>query len=70
MPDGEVLFEFVRIGAHMRCAAFDVETGTEVIVVGPAQANRYQLERLALAKLRRKLAEATPPPPPSPGKFA
>lgn len=70
MAEDEVLFEFVRIGAHMRCAAFDVATGTEVFVVGPAQANRYQLERLALARLRRKLAEAAPPASPGPGKFA
>lgn len=60
---GEVLFEFVQIGQVMRVAAIDEVTGTEVFIVTPVKASRLQMERLALAKLRRKLGEPEPPPP-------
>ena len=33
---GEVLFEFRQLGAQMRVAAIDAETGTEVVVIAPA----------------------------------
>jgi len=58
MPNapGEVLFEFTRIGQQMRVAAIDVATQTEVVVIAPVSAARSQMQALALAKLRRKLA--------------
>jgi hypothetical protein len=54
---GEVLFEFVRIGMQMRVSAIDPKTGMEVVIVAPANAPRSQIEKVAMAKLRRKLAE-------------
>jgi hypothetical protein len=68
---GGVLFEFVQMGQVMRVAAIDEVTGTEVFVITPVVATRLQMERLALAKLRRKLGEpeANPPPRPS-GRYA
>lgn len=60
MP-GEVLFEFRQVGATVRVAALHPETGTEVVVVGPAHAARADLERLALRKLERALASRENP---------
>ena len=56
MADAEVYFEFVQVGQQMRVAAIDVATGIEVIVITPATANKYQMQTMALAKLRRRLA--------------
>jgi hypothetical protein len=51
----EVLFEFTAIGRVMRVAAIDAETGIEVVVMGPTHASRADLQKLALAKLRKRL---------------
>ena len=53
---GEVLFEYRQIGAQMRVAAIDARTGIEVVVIVPAVATPLQMQTLALAKLRKKLA--------------
>ena len=58
--DREVYFEFTVVGATVRVAAIDAQTGTEVIVMGPASASRADLERLALAKLKARLKSAGP----------
>jgi hypothetical protein len=55
-PDREVYFEFTPVGASVRVAAIDSVTGIETVVVGPASASAADLERLALAKLRARLA--------------
>lgn len=55
----EILFEFVQVGAQVRVAAVDAATGAEAVVMGPANAARVDLERLALRKLMRML-EAEP----------
>lgn len=70
MTDGEVYFEFVQLGQQMRVAAIDVATGTEVIVITPVSASKLQMQQVALAKLRKRLAESVRPPSPVPGKFA
>ena len=70
MAEGEVYFEFVQIGQQMRVAAIDATSGTEVIAIAPLTATRIQMQQLALAKLRRKLAESAPRPPSISGKFA
>jgi hypothetical protein len=73
MADGEVYFEFVQVGQQMRVAAIDAATGIEVIVITPVQANKYQMQQLALNKLRRRLADEAvkrPAPPAGPGKLA
>jgi hypothetical protein len=54
----EVLFEFTAIGAVMKVAAIDAATGIEVTVMGPVRAARADLQKLALAKLRRRLESA------------
>lgn len=56
MGDSEVYFEFVQVGQQMRVAAIDAATAIEVVVITPASATRAQMQQLALAKLRRKLA--------------
>ncbi|MBI3435744.1 MAG: serine hydroxymethyltransferase, partial [Proteobacteria bacterium] len=40
-------------------AAIDAASGTEVSIMGPANAPRQDLERLALAKLRRRMAASS-----------
>jgi uncharacterized protein DUF6898 len=54
---GEVYFEFTRVGASVKVVAIDGATGIEVAVVGPAAAAPSDLERLALAKLKARLAK-------------
>lgn len=61
MVDGDVYFEFVQMGQQMRVAAIDVATAIEVVVITPASATRSQMQQLALAKLRRKLAGQSAP---------
>jgi len=70
MGDGDILFEFVQMGQQMRVAAIDEATGTEVVVITPVNATRLQMQRLATAKLRRKLEQGRPAPSTSSGKFA
>jgi hypothetical protein len=69
-----VLFEFVQMGQVMRVAAIDEITGTEVIVITPLNATRLQMERVAMAKLRRKLesdqGDQPIDKPPNPGRYA
>ena len=53
----EVYFEFKQLGGQMRVAAIDATTGIEVIVITPTTASQIQMQNLALAKLRRRLAQ-------------
>lgn len=52
---GEVIVEFVRHGAFLKCSAVHVASGIEVSATGPAHEPR-ELERIAIAKLKRALA--------------
>ena len=52
----EVCFEFTTIGRTVKVSAIDVASGLEVSVVGPATASRADLQRLALQKLKTRLA--------------
>ena len=52
----QVLFEFTAVGAVMKIVAIDAETGIEVMVMGPSHASRADLQKLAMAKLKRRLA--------------
>ena len=54
---GEVFFEFTQLGQQMRVAAIDAATSTEVVIIAPLTASRLQVQNIALAKLKRKLAE-------------
>jgi hypothetical protein len=51
----EVLFEFTAVGPVTKVAAIDAATGIEVTVMGPSHASRADLQKLALAKLRKRL---------------
>jgi hypothetical protein len=64
MSEGEreVLFEFTAIGATVKVAAIDTVTGIEVVVIGPAHAARFDLQRLALAKLKARLERGNESP--------
>jgi hypothetical protein len=53
---GDVYFEFTVIGGSVKVVAIDAATGTEVSVVGPAGAAQSDLQRLALGKLKARLA--------------
>jgi len=55
-PPGEVYFEFTQIGSVVKVAAIDAATGVEVTVIGPAAASQSELQQLALAKLKARLA--------------
>ncbi|MFA6280439.1 MAG: hypothetical protein WC612_06585 [Bdellovibrionales bacterium] len=48
----EVLFEYTQIGAIMKVTAVDAQTGTEVVIQGPASMPQSVLQRTALTKLR------------------
>jgi hypothetical protein len=52
----DVYFEFTVVGSTVRVAAIDGQTGMEVVVMGPAAARKADLEKLALAKLKARLA--------------
>jgi hypothetical protein len=52
----EVYFEITLIGSTAKVAAIDGASGTEVCVFGPAHAAERELKRLAVAKLRTRLA--------------
>ena len=52
----EFYFEITLVGAHAKVAAIDGASGIEVMVLGPAHAAETELKRLAVAKLRARLA--------------
>lgn len=61
---GEVLFEFTQLGQQMRVAAIDAATSIEVVIIAPVTATRLQMQNVALAKLRRRLAQEADQPGP------
>ena len=68
---GEVYFELLRAPNALRLVAIDAATGTEVTVMGPVNASRDDLERIALRKLQRRIeSEQVTPPPTGRGKLA
>jgi hypothetical protein len=52
----DIYFEITLIGAVAKVAAIDSESGLEICVFGPAHAAEHELKRLAVAKLRARLA--------------
>jgi hypothetical protein len=60
-PNGEILFEFKRVGGTVKVTAFHTATLVEAVVVGPANAGEAQLKMLALRKLDYVLAKRQPP---------
>lgn len=64
----EVYFEFIAVGNVVRVTAICAVSGLEVHLVAPRTAGRGDLERLALAKLRARLAAERPAPLPGRGQ--
>ncbi|MGF1476501.1 MAG: hypothetical protein ACFB6S_13140 [Geminicoccaceae bacterium] len=64
--DGDaVLFEFVALGPITRVAAVDPVTGTEIWIGVPTGTRERDACRLALMKLRARIAGARPASSPS-----
>ena len=61
-PEGrtEVLFEMVQLGNVVRVTAIDPESGTEVVLVGPAQASPFTLKANAMRKLKAAIEKKKP----------
>lgn len=53
----QIYFEFQTLGAQVRVAAIDSETGIEVIIIAPKAASQLQMQTIAKAKLERRLAQ-------------
>lgn len=51
---GDVIVEFVRNGAYLKCSAIHVASGREVSALGHAS-DPKGVERVAIAKLKRVL---------------
>jgi hypothetical protein len=58
----EIYFEHISIGNAVKVTAIDSVTAIEVSIMGPATAAQADLERLALRKLRARLAREGFPP--------
>jgi hypothetical protein len=52
----EVYFEHTVVGHSVKVVAIDSLTAVEVSIVGPLSAAKLDLERLALQKLKARLA--------------
>ncbi|MEI9904353.1 MAG: hypothetical protein WDN06_10540 [Asticcacaulis sp.] len=53
---GEVYLELQRNGQYLKCTAIDAATAEEAVAVGPVS-DPEGVKRLAVMKLRNKLAE-------------
>lgn len=51
-PGEGYIVEFRRLGNSVKVSAIDPDTGTEVSIVGPANASRSELSRNAVNKLK------------------
>lgn len=68
---GEIYLECTFVGDCARVAAVDAATGTEVVVFGPVNASRADLELLAVRKLKKQMQDALKRPPDNrPGRLA
>ena len=56
MSDREIYVEIQPFGNSARVAAVDAATGEEVVFQVPVKTTRFEIDRLALAKLKWKLA--------------
>jgi hypothetical protein len=54
--ESTVYFEIIVIGDSARVAAVDAATGIEVTVIGPAKAPHAVLKKVALDKLKARMA--------------
>lgn len=54
--ESTVYFEHMIVGASAKVVAIDERTGIEVTVIGPARTPAADLKKLALAKLKARIA--------------
>lgn len=54
---GEIYLEFHPIGQQVKVTAIDAATGVEVSTFGPASAAQEDLTRVAVRKLKRRIAQ-------------
>jgi hypothetical protein len=60
-PSGrEIFIEIVTVGTYAKVSAIDSQTGIEVSITGPANADRNALESTAVAKLEYVLKKQAP----------
>jgi len=55
----EIFVEFIMQGAVVKVTAIESKTGTEVSIVGPANASRTALQEAAVRKLQYVLNKKT-----------
>jgi hypothetical protein len=58
MSDNRVYLEITEIAKVLRVAAVDAASGEEIVFQAPSHTPRAELERLAIAKLNRKLGRS------------
>ncbi len=54
---GEIYLEFHPIGSQVKVTAIDAATGVEVSTFGPASTAQEDLTRVAVRKLKRRIAQ-------------
>ena len=59
---GEIYLEFISVGRQVKVVAIDAATGIEVSIFGPLTASQAELQRIAVAKLKRRIAMEKPGP--------
>ncbi|ESQ91802.1 hypothetical protein ABAC460_05540 [Asticcacaulis sp. AC460] len=59
----EIYLELLRNGNFLKCTAIDAATGEEAMAIGPLN-DPEGVKRLAVQKLKNKLAARKPPPKP------
>jgi hypothetical protein len=60
-PSGRQIFiEIVTVGTYAKVSAIDSESGIEVSITGPANADRDSLQSAAVAKLQYVLKKQDP----------
>jgi hypothetical protein len=56
VDESVVYFELMVIGGSAKLVAIDANTGVEVTVIGPANGSQAELKKLAVAKLKARIA--------------
>lgn len=59
---GDIYLEFFALGGQVKVSAIDAATGIEVSIFGPLDTTRDELERIVIAKLRRRIERETGAP--------
>lgn len=57
MDGKEFYLEFFQLGPQVKVTAIDPETGIEVSIVAPKNASQDEMTRVAVDKLKRRIAK-------------